>query len=81
MPIIVKEIFGFISPAIDKQKRRKVGIVNVFTTISLFIFGIIFSYFLIIPFTLDLLYSYDQAIGVETFFNISDFISFVLQFL
>jgi sec-independent protein translocase protein TatC len=83
MPIIVKEIFGFISPAIDKQRRMKVGIVNVsiIPTISLFIFGIIFSYVLIIPFTLNFLYSYGQAIGVETFFNISDFISFVLQFL
>jgi sec-independent protein translocase protein TatC len=29
---------------------------------------------------LDFLYSYGQAIGVETFLNIDSFISFVLQF-
>ena len=33
-----------------------------------------------IPFTLNFLYKYGQAIGVETFLNINDFISFVLQF-
>jgi sec-independent protein translocase protein TatC len=80
MPIIVKEIYGFISPAIGKQ-TKKIGIFNVFLpTISLFITGIVFSYILVIPFTLNFLYKYGQAIGVETFLNINDFISFVLQF-
>src|ERR671931_9669 len=86
MPIIIKEIFGFISPAIvvddrKHQQKKKIGIINVFLpAISLFIAGIIFSYILVIPFTLDFLYKYGQAIGVETFLNINDFISFVLQF-
>ncbi|MDQ3838548.1 MAG: twin-arginine translocase subunit TatC [Thermoproteota archaeon] len=79
MPVIVKEIFGFISPAIEK--KTKIGIINIFVpTICLFIIGIIFSYLLVIPFVLDFLYSYGQAIGVETFLNIDSFISFVLQF-
>jgi sec-independent protein translocase protein TatC len=79
MPIIVKEIYGFISPAIEK--KTKIGIWNIFLpTILLFIIGIIFSYILVIPFVLDFLYSYGQAIGVETFLNIDNFISFVLQF-
>jgi sec-independent protein translocase protein TatC len=79
MPIIVKEIYGFISPAIEK--KTKIGIWNIFLpTIFLFIIGIIFSYILVIPFVLDFLYSYGQAMGVETFLNIDNFISFVLQF-
>jgi sec-independent protein translocase protein TatC len=79
MPIIVKETFGFISPAIEK--KTKIGIWNIFLpTIFLFIIGIIFSYILVIPFVLDFLYSYGQAIGVETFLNIDNFITFVLQF-
>lgn len=54
---------------------------NIFlSTILLFVSGIIFSYILVIPFVLDFLYSYGQAIGVETFLNIDSFISFVLQF-
>jgi sec-independent protein translocase protein TatC len=79
MPVIVKETFGFISPAIEN--KTKIGIFNIFLpTILLFVSGIIFSYVLVIPFVLDFLYSYGQAIGVETFLNIDSFISFVLQF-
>jgi sec-independent protein translocase protein TatC len=79
MPIIAREIFGFISPAIED--KTKINILNIFLpTIFLFIIGIIFSYILVIPFVLDFLYNYGQAIGVETFLNIDNFISFVLQF-
>ena len=81
MPIIIKEIYGFISPAIGINQTRKIGIISVFLpTICLFLSGVIFSYVLIIPFTLNFLYKYGQAIGVATFLNINDFISFVLQF-
>jgi sec-independent protein translocase protein TatC len=80
IPIIIKEIFGFISPAIGNQ-TKKIGITNVFLPIvSLCITGIVFSYIVVIPFTLNFLYKYGQAIGVATFLNINDFISFVLQF-
>jgi sec-independent protein translocase protein TatC len=80
IPIIIKEIFGFISPAIERQ-TKKIGIMNVFLpAASLFICGIIFSYIIVIPFTLSFLYKYGQALSVETFLNINDFISFVLQF-
>ena len=80
MPIIVKEIYGFISPAIGKH-TKKIGVMNVFApTVSLFIIVIAFSYILVIPFTLNFLYDYGEAIGVETFLNINEFISFVLQF-
>ena len=80
MPIIVKEIYGFISPAIGKH-TKKIGVMNVFVpTVSLFIIGIAFSYILVIPFMLNFLYDYGEAIGVETFLNINEFISFVLQF-
>jgi sec-independent protein translocase protein TatC len=48
--------------------------------ISLFEAGVAFSYIALIPFALNFLYKYGQAIGVETFLNNQDFISFVLQF-
>jgi sec-independent protein translocase protein TatC len=81
MPVIIKEIFGFISPAIESNKMKRIGIVNVFLpVITLFIIGIIFSYLLVIPTTLNFLYQYGQAIGVATFLTINEFISFVLQF-
>jgi sec-independent protein translocase protein TatC len=80
MPIIIKEIYGFLSPAVSKH-TKKIGVINVFLpTVSLFIIGMAFSYIVVIPFTLNFLYNYGLAIGVETFLNINEFISFVLQF-
>jgi sec-independent protein translocase protein TatC len=83
IPIITKEIVGFISPAIEhKEKKKRILSVSVFLPmIALFIGGALFSYVLVIPFVLEFLYNYGQAIGVATFFNINEFISFVLQFL
>ena len=80
MPIIIKEVYGFVSPAVGR-KTKQIGIVSVFLpTLSLFIAGITFSYLIVIPFTIDFLYRYGQSLGVATFLNISDFVSFVLQF-
>jgi sec-independent protein translocase protein TatC len=84
IPVITKEIVGFISPAIETKKAGKKSIlpISVFLpTIGLFIIGVLFSYVLVIPYVLEFLYNYGQAIGVATFFNINEFISFVLQFL
>jgi sec-independent protein translocase protein TatC len=36
---------------------------------------------LVIPFTLNFLYSYGESIGAETFLTVNDFITFVLQFV
>jgi sec-independent protein translocase protein TatC len=80
MPIIIREIYGFISPAFNKQTKRAGKISVLLPTISLFLAGIAFSYIAVIPLALNFLYKYGQAIGVATFLNINDFISFVLQF-
>jgi sec-independent protein translocase protein TatC len=81
LPVIVKEISGFVSPAINISKSTKISIWKILIPIvSLFVTGILFSYLFVIPFTLDFLYRYGEAIGVETFLNINDFIDFVMQF-
>lgn len=106
LPIVIKEIFGFISPAFDPSKNKddsetkeedKDGITKdktgkkafsrfkLFKVISpiflLFLLGVVFSYVLVIPFTLNFLYKYGEAIGAETFLTVNDFITFVLQFV
>jgi sec-independent protein translocase protein TatC len=133
LPIVIREIFGFISPAFVQTKRKeetgdtgvaarkaddekddnddevdvdvqnninnnlkqtkkgharsssslsKINIIKIFLPVSLlFIFGVVFSYLLVIPFTLNFLYSYGESIGAETFLTVNDFITFVLQFV
>jgi sec-independent protein translocase protein TatC len=79
IPFIMREVSAFISPAIST--KTKIGLVNVFLpSIALFIGGIAFSYLLVIPFVLDFLYKYGEALSVATFLTISNFISFVMQF-
>ncbi|MFL6482273.1 MAG: twin-arginine translocase subunit TatC [Nitrososphaera sp.] len=79
IPFTMREIYGFISPAITT--KTKTGLVNVLLpSIALFVGGIVFSYILVIPFTLDFLYDYGEALNVATFLTINNFISFVLQF-
>jgi sec-independent protein translocase protein TatC len=79
MPLIIKEVSAFISPAISP--KTKIGLSQVLVgSVALFIGGVIFSYFLVIPFMLDFLYRYGESLNVATFITINDFISFVLQF-
>ncbi|MGI0019090.1 MAG: twin-arginine translocase subunit TatC [Nitrososphaera sp.] len=80
MPLLVKEIAGFISPAISAAAKKGISQI-VFPAIALFVAGVLFSYYVVVPFVLDFLYQYGEAIGVVPLFNITDFIAFVLQFL
>jgi sec-independent protein translocase protein TatC len=85
MPLIIREMYAFISPAFGKSTKDKVwSVLTVKTfvpTILLFVIGVIFSYVLVIPLILNFLYTYGEAIGVATFFNINEFFPFVLQLL
>ncbi|HEU4604604.1 MAG TPA: twin-arginine translocase subunit TatC [Nitrososphaera sp.] len=79
IPLIVREISAFIAPAISS--KTKIGLVNVFLpAVGLFATGIAFAYLLVIPYVLDFLYEYGEALNVVTFLTINDFISFVMQF-
>ena len=80
MPIIIKELIGFIAPALKENE------INVSRSISLpalglFIAGCVFSYNFVIPYILEFLYRYGESAGLVTFLNIMDFVTFVLQFL
>ena len=80
MPIIIKELVGFLKPALKENE------INVSRTISLpalglFIAGCVFSYNMVIPYILEFLYRYGESAGLVTFLNVIDFVTFVLQFL
>lgn len=80
MPFIARELGAFISPALYPTERETVAKITA-PAIGLFAAGCVFAYLVVVPFILDFLYIYGESIGVHTFLNITEFISFVMQFL
>lgn len=80
MPIIIRELTSFIKPALKESEIKATRSIAV-PALILFVTGVVFSYFTVIPFMLNFLYQYGQASGLVTFLNVADFVSFVLQFL
>ena len=79
IPIIAREVFAFIYPALSTKTTTAIYKITL-PILLLFIMGIVFSYLLVIPFTLSFLYRYGESLGAETFVTVSDFMTFVLQF-
>jgi sec-independent protein translocase protein TatC len=80
MPVIVKELAGFVSPALGKKETKIIRNITI-PAVGLFIAGSLFSYFFVTPYILEFLYKYGESSGLVTFLNVVDFITFVLQFL
>jgi len=80
MPIIIRELVGFIKPALKENEINVSRSISI-PALGLFIAGCIFSYNFVIPYILEFLYKYGESAGLVTFLNIMDFVTFVLQFL
>lgn len=80
MPVIIREMTGFIAPALSNKEIHSIRKIAV-PAFGLFVAGAVFSYFTVIPFMLEFLYQYGESAGLVTFFNVMDFVTFVLQFL
>ncbi len=80
MPVIIKELVGFIRPALKENEINVSRSISI-PALGLFIAGCVFSYNFVIPYILDFLYRYGESAGLVTFLNVIDFVTFVLQFL
>lgn len=74
MPVFVYEIFGFVGPGLTRKERRVV--ITLLPLVSaFFIFGMLFAYFVVLPFAVHyLLFFSDET--VQTI-RISNYIGFV----
>jgi sec-independent protein translocase protein TatC len=79
-PLILKEVTSFLLPALYKTERKILRHL-LFSSVFLFLAGCSFSFFLVIPYTIDFLYKYGESIGATSFFDIDQFISFTMNFL
>lgn len=77
-PYIIYEIWSFINPALHMKERKYSGGAVIASSL-LFILGVLFSYFLIVPLTVNFLGTYQVSDFVENSISLSSYISTVVS--
>jgi sec-independent protein translocase protein TatC len=79
-PYIFWELYKFITPALhDKERKYSRGMV--FYTSMLFILGILFGYFLIVPLTINFLGGYNVSADVLNQINLKSYIGTIMSLI
>jgi sec-independent protein translocase protein TatC len=77
-PYLLWELWSFIRPALlPKEKKYSRGVV--FYSTVLFMIGMVFSYFLIVPLTINFFSSYQVSASVNNTITLSSYISTVVS--
>ena len=79
MPLLVYQLFQFVAPGLTKREKRLI-IVSLPAITLLFVGGVLFCYFIVLPSTLGFLLNFGSQ-NVENTPTISEFLSFVTRFL
>jgi len=77
-PYVLWEIWRFIKPAM-KESEQKYSSGGVFISSVLFMMGILFSYFIIVPLTVNFLGSYQVSASVHNQISLSSYINTVVS--
>lgn len=80
LPLLLYRAAGYVFPALYQSEKKAILKIMV-PSFLLFISGVLFAYFVLIPPTFKLLYPYAIAIGAFTFFSVSEFLSVVFGFM
>jgi len=78
MPMIVNEVARFLGPALRVSEKQVILRLAVPSSI-LFFLGALFAYLFILPFSIEFLYQFAGAMGIEQLFTVDKFIGFVLM--
>ncbi len=73
-PLLLYGVIKFISPALYKKEKKAVSKVVIFSVI-LFISGCLFAYFILIPYTFKILYSFASVLEASPLFTAYEFVS------
>lgn len=75
-PVVFYEFWKFIKPALKDKEKKHAGGAVFFTTI-LFLMGILFGYYLIVPLSIHFLGTYQVSSDVENMINLRSYIGSV----
>ncbi len=78
-PVILYQIIAFVLPGLTRKERRFIGPI-VFGSSFLFVGGLVFAYYLLIPAALNFFISYGEGV-VEQSWSIERYFEFVLLLL
>lgn len=78
-PLLLYFILQFVLPGL-KENERKALWPALLIGFGLFLIGVLFCYFVVLPKALDFFYSYSGGLGVENEWRIGDYITFTTQF-
>jgi sec-independent protein translocase protein TatC len=79
-PYLLWELWRFVKPALKKNEEKYAGR-TLFAASLLFYTGVLFSYFLIIPLTLNFLGTYQVSEEVVNMINLNSYISTVMNLM
>ncbi len=78
-PFLLYFILQFVLPGLKTNERRALWPALIIG-FGLFLLGVFFCYFLVLPKALDFFYTYSGGMGVENEWRIGDYITFTTQF-
>lgn len=77
-PLIFREFWAFVKPAMkSNEKRSSRGVV--FFLSLLFLLGVLFSYYILVPLTLNFFGTYEVSESVENTISLSSYVSTVIS--
>ncbi|MDP2600532.1 MAG: twin-arginine translocase subunit TatC [Deltaproteobacteria bacterium] len=80
LPILLYQIWAFVSPGLSKDER-KVVVISLYAGTLLFAVGIAFAYYLVIPKALGFFWDYSRHFGIQPSWTIDNYLNFILMFL
>ena len=72
LPYIAAQIYGFVAPAMYEEEKRSLFIF-VLVFILLFVLGVAYAYYVIVPATFTILYRFVDQARVMPFYSVKDF--------
>jgi sec-independent protein translocase protein TatC len=77
MPVLIYEMFMFIEPAL-RTKHKLVAVKIILSASILFLTGVLFVYFVMLPLLLSFFIENNTALGITNFFSVESFFEFIL---
>ncbi|TDL99221.1 MAG: twin-arginine translocase subunit TatC [Flavobacteriaceae bacterium] len=79
-PYLFFEMWGFLKPAL-KESERKMSGVFIFTAVVLFVLGVLFSYYFVVPLSVQFFYFFKLSDSIDNNFHLSSYVSMYIQSL